>query len=153
MDKIERRKRLERIAKSNAFRGKKSRKELEKYLLKLKKDYAKTSSDLKDYVAQLEKLNNLVELNSAKEKELRAEMRGVHEIIRNMDFTNSSDVKINDIEDVAYMIDGKTYSYDADNNELSKYEKKKKVKEDEQCAIDLDNEDIPEGLDINIGGI
>lgn len=146
---------LERIAaKSDKFRGKKNRKELDKYLTKMKKEYSSVSVELKNAIKQLDKLQKFVEENKEKELFIRNEMRKIHDILRNMDFSGAQEVRVgNDDDDIAYIIDGKACSYNVDDHTTTKYERKKKKKEDEdekEDVLNIDDEELPEGIDVNI---
>lgn len=155
MNRTSRIKLLQKLAakseKIEKFRGKKNRKELQKYLEKTKKTYIETSSSLKDAIAQLEKLQTFIDENKEKEELTRAEMKKIHGILTNMDFAGSEEVKIgSDEDDVAYVVDGKTYSYCPDTHSLNKYERKQKsyVADSDDDNVDLSDE----GTDLNIGG-
>lgn len=152
MNRTSRIKLLEKLAaksdKIEKFRGKKNRKELQKYLERMKKDYVETSSSLKEAVSQLEKLQEFIDNNKEKEELTRAEMKKVHTILTNMDFAGSEEVRIgSDEDDVAYVVDGKTYTYCPETHSLSKYERKSK-----SDVSDSDDFVLDEGTDVNIGG-
>jgi seryl-tRNA synthetase len=154
MNRTSRIKLLEKLAaksdKLEKFRGKKNRKELQKHLEKIKKEYIETSSSLKDAISQLEKLQQFIDNNKEKEQLTRSEMKKVHTILTNMDFAGSEEVRIgSDEDDVAYVVDGKPYSYCSDTHSLSKYESKRKSKSD---VSDSDDFIYDEGTDVNIGG-
>jgi hypothetical protein len=131
------------------LRGKKSRKEIEKYLSKLKQEYFTASSSLRSSVSQLSAIEKNIEEMREKEGALKIEMKKAQNLLNNMDFAGSSEVKIETNDDVAYLIENKYYSYDPETNELSKFVKNKK-KEDEQS---VDDQELSEGIDINIDGV
>jgi hypothetical protein len=137
-----------RLSIGDKLRGKKSRKEIEKYLSKLKQEYFTASSSLRSSISQLSAIEKNIEEMKAKELTLKSEMKKAQSLLNNMDFAGSSEVKI-ETNDVAYLIDGKYYSYDPETNEVSKFVKNKK-KEDEQS---VDDEELSEGVDVNIDGV
>jgi len=150
MNKLVRRRFLEKLAakteKTEKLKGKNNRKSVEKFLDKLKKQYSSLSTSLKDAQSQLDKLQTFIEEHKEGEALTRAEMKKAHEILRNMDFSGADEVNIGtDEDDVAYIKDGKRYSYNADTNDLCRYEKKTKKEEVE------DVNDLSEGFDVNIG--
>jgi len=152
MNKIVRRRFLEKLAakteKPEKLKGKNNRKSVEKFLDKLKKQYSSLSGALKDAKTQLEKLQTFIDEHKENESLTRAEMKKAHDILRNMDFSGADEVNIgSDEDDVAYIKDGKRYSYNSDTNDLCRYEKKtKKEIEDVNDASELS-----EGFDVNIG--
>ena len=134
-------------------------KELEKHLAKMKKDYGITSSTLSSALEQMEKFKKIVEDSESLKSEIVSEMKKLHNILKNMDFAGALDVKIgNDEDDVAYAVDGKYYSYNENDNALTKYERSKK-EEPPTDFLNLDDVDIDdtdfttmhEGIDV--GGV
>jgi len=151
MNKLVRRRFLEKLAakteKTEKLKGRNNRKAVEKFLEKLKKQYSSVSTALKDATSQLEKLQSFIEEHKENESLTRSEMKKAHDILRNMDFSGADEVNIgSDEDDVAYIKDGKRYSYNADSNDLRRYEKKTKKEEDSE-----DVNDLSEGFDVNIG--
>lgn len=165
MNKIARRRFLEKLAaksdKVEKLRGKKNRKDVEKQLAKIKKQYTLVSTDLKNARQQLEKLQEFVSSHEEKENLTRSEMKRLHQIISNMDFSGAEEVRMGaDEDDVAYIIDGKSKSYNSDTHEVSDYKRNKKDEEDVNDSSDvlnIDEEKVPEdiipdeGLDVTIG--
>jgi seryl-tRNA synthetase len=159
MNRIARRRFLEKLAaksdKVEKLRGKKNRKDVEKQLAKLKKQYTIVFTDLKNAKQQVEKLNSFVSEHEEKEGLTRSEMKRLHDILKNMDFSGAEEVRMgSDEDDVAYIIDGKAKNYNADTHEVSDY-KRKKEQDDVNDVLNIEEEEIPkeldEGLDINIG--
>jgi seryl-tRNA synthetase len=151
MNKQVRRRFLQKLAakteKTEKVKGKHNSKTLAKILEKLKKQYSGHSSALKDAQSQVDKLKTIIEEHSEGEALTRAEMKKVHSILTNLDFSGADEVIIgNDEDDVSYVRDGKRYTYKTDTNELCKYEKK--VKKEEETD---DVNDLSEGIDVNLG--
>ena len=156
---------LTKLAKKDqVLSGRKSRKDVEKHLFQTKKVFDKTIAEKRQLSSTIqglqEKLDNLESIEEA----ARKDMHLCHRVLRNMDFTNSSDIKIKD-DDVAYSIDGKWCSYNEDTGEVSKYEKPKKEDTEDvsdaddinniaeqllEVEKDLDDKDLMEGVDITI---
>lgn len=161
MNRIARRRLLERLAAKSKggdkLKGRKSRKEIDKYLQKMKKHYGDISGALSKSTKELEALQKFVDEHKEKETLTVNEMKKIHDIIRNMDLAGADEVRIGkDEDDVAYIIDGKACTYDSDTNDIRPYKTKKKEKEEEEDtndALDIEAELIPqEGFDINPGG-
>lgn len=153
MDKRIRRRILEKLAAKNEkvekIKGRHNSKSLGKILDKLKKQYSSYSSALREAEANLEKMKSFIDEHKESETLTRAEMKKIHEILRNIDFSGAEEVNIgSDEDDVAYIKDGKKYCYNPDTNDLCKYEKK--MKKDEAADVN-DAPELSEGIDVNVG--
>lgn len=121
-------------AKKGASKKSVSRKELEKELIRSKKDYQDHKSKHDAAKSQLDKLQN--DMNSAADhmNNARKTVLKNHNVLKNMDLSNTDLVQFqNNSDDVLYILDKKpfTATFDMSGNcTLVPYKKIKKIKEE-----------------------
>lgn len=150
---------LNKLAKKDKkLSGRMNRKEVEKYLANSKKVFDKSTSELKAVEKMIMNLKNKYDGLKEQQTGSKDDMNFCHGLLRNMDFSNASEVRIKDQEDVAYSVDGKWCSY-SDDEGLTKYEKKKKKEVEEEAEAEEedtekdeeseDEEDVSDADDVN----
>jgi hypothetical protein len=154
-DRLERQAMLKEAAasKSNA-KGKLNRKSIYKHLEKSNKRFAELSMKLREAKRQAEALNAQIKSYENGIKDSKDDISMCHDVLRNMDFANASDVLINNNEDIAYVVDGRKMYFDTKDHSLISYSKWKKQnrKDDEPEYIESDDADISDIQDFNFDG-
>ena len=133
MNRNSRIKLLTKIAKKQSFEGlsgQHSRKNVEKYLAKMKQLWSTISSELSKHKQDATDLASLIEEKSNHEKFTRDEMKKCHDILSCMDFASADDVRIKG-DEVTYGKKGKLYTKDPETGEFKPYVRTKKEKKRE----------------------
>lgn len=140
---------LRKIAKktpSYGVSGKHNRKSLEKILNKAKTRFNELKNEVARDEAELSKLQSGLEVKREELKNARFDIIHCHDLMRNMDFSGASEVRIGkDSDDVAYACDGKWMHYDSESGEKEPYSKWKKNKKDSEDSKD----DVEDSSDVN----
>lgn len=101
--------------KSTGLFGKFSRKDLEKHLANSKKDYHEQQTKLNAAKKEFDKLEKLIAETSESLKGSKEDILFCHDVLRNMDFAQASDVRLGKSrDDVAYAVDKKWMHYAED---------------------------------------
>lgn len=125
--------------------GKHNRKSVEKVLSKTTEKYNSLKKILDNAEEEAARLNSLIENTRNELKNARHDIITCHDILRNMDFSGASEVKINK-EDTAYACDGKWVYYDSESGDKIPYSKWKK----EQKEKESENNDVSDVNDSNV---
>lgn len=147
---------LEKLAKQpeSELTGRQSRKEIEKRLKYLKGIYDAAASELRNTRKSIESLQAKLESLQEREKSSKRDMNLCHDILRKMDFSNATDVRIGKDNDLAFAIDGKWCTYNDDTGEVAPYKRKSKQDSNEADDI-LDklfsiDDELSEGINVEV---
>jgi len=148
---------LEKLAKKTpkvyGLTGKHNRKSLEKIKSNTTNHFKELQKELAKEEAELVRLTESVETKREELKAARKDIMDCHDLLRNMDFANASDVKIGkDSDDVSYACDGKWMHFDLDTGSKDLYSKWKKSKNPEASTDSEEVNDIddPDGVDVTV---
>jgi chaperonin cofactor prefoldin len=123
--------------------GKKTRKEIEKHLVKTKGVYSQTAKSLESILGQISKLTTEADALKSLKDSAVSEIRICHKVLNSMDLTDSDTVNIKKDGDVLYAKDGKWYDY-AEDGLVARKRNKEEKEEDSASAED--------GLDLDFEG-
>jgi len=156
LTKSDRKELLQKISKplSNELSGKHNRKSLEKFLSKNTSNYNDLKKTLSKEKADFEKLKEEILTHESELRECRQDIIKCHDVLRNMDFSGASEVKIGK-DDIAYACDGKWVHYNSESGEQHPYSKWKKEKSlgKENKAEDAEDAENADSNDINVEGV
>jgi hypothetical protein len=125
-DRLERQAALKQAAKSSTVKGRFNRKTIYKQLEKSNKKFTDVSMKLRESKRQRDALNAQIEMLEGAVQDSKKEISMCHDVLRNMDFSNSSEVIINDYDDVVYVVDGRKMHFDSNDHNVMSYSRWKK---------------------------
>jgi hypothetical protein len=133
--------------------GKQKRKDIERYLEKLKKVYSEEAKKLSIAINEKKRIDEIIDTTSISSKAARREILKCYNILQEMDMTGASLANVKE-NDVFYAINGKWHKYDPSSGDIIKVQRKKKEEnlKEENLAddqFDLYN-DLKEGIEIDL---
>jgi len=129
--------------------GKYSRKDVEKYLGKIKKTYSDLKIRLQDAESKLSGLNEMAAEYREGVDSSREAMVACYEMMKRMDMLGAGEVKVKDNQDIAYACDGK-WMKAHDDGSSEPFSKWKKEQKEQETATETDEDDVSDADDATL---